>query len=64
MSAEALSRHPGMHRSESRRRPSRCVALVPLLVLALAGCGRSPGEEPEQLEVVEVDAGATANMTP
>lgn len=36
--------------------------MLPLLVLAWS-CGTPPGEEPAELEVVEVDAGATAKMT-
>ena len=38
-------------------------AAISALALALSSC-TAPAEEPEELEVVEVDAGATARMTP
>jgi hypothetical protein len=45
------------------RRAGSLLAVSLASALLLGACAR-PGEEPAELEVVEVDAGATARMTP
>lgn len=47
-----------------RDRPLRSAARLLTVVVLCGACGTPPGQEPAELEVVEVDAGATAQMTP